>query len=198
MPLSFDTTQTLKTPVNIFSGVAVPTTTLTVTAGGLPDATQNPNAQHLGYTREGITITTTREQEEEFADEFKAAIISSIKTTGISIAGEGLQVLNFKLLELLTKGVGTLVTGAGFKRINFGTSALDYTGVVAIFQNPAGTSSEFGYVHLYRALNEGGLTLPISGKKLSSVPFNFKAYEVAGRAATDTLGTINVADADYV
>lgn len=196
MALKFNTTQTLKAPANIFAGLSIPATALTIT-GGEPDATQNPNAVHLGYTREGLVVTTTRELEEEFADEKKAAIISGIKTTGIQIAGEFLQVLNFDLLKLLTEGVGTIAASVGNRRLKFGQTVIAYTGVAAIFENP-NSAGKYGYINLYRALNEGGLELPLSGKKLSGLKFNFKAFEVDGRAANDTLGALSLDDASFV
>ncbi len=192
MALDFDVNDVAKSSGNLFSGVVVPAAglSMTITAAGLPDPTQNPLAKHLGYTQEGSVLTTQRELEEDFADEFLAPIRSNIKTVGMSLTGELLQVDDIDLNALLTKGVGTKVVGAGYERITFGRGALTYTGIALIFPLEA-DPTKFGVFHLYSAVNQAGFERAVSGKTLARMKFDFKAYEITTRAAADTLGQFN-------
>lgn len=161
---------------------------LTLHTDGTPDSTANPNAVHLGMTREGAKYMVKPTFEDYFADEFRAPIKSQLTQIEAAITAELLQVHDSDLLALLSNGFGTRTTGTGYEQITFGEIAMVYTSIALIFPLEA-DPTKFGVFHLYKARNEGGIETELGRRKLSGVPINFKGLDITSRAAADTIGS---------
>lgn len=176
----------------LWAGLAIPgaAARLTLDADGTPDATANPNAQHLGMTREGSTGAITPTFEDFFADEFPSAIKSRMTAVDMSVSCEILQVVDHAALSLCCQGWGTPGTDSStYEEITVGQAAsINYQSLALIFPLEA-DPTKFGVFHLYQAFVDGGLTaLQISRKIMSGATINFKGTAITTRAATDTVG----------
>lgn len=189
-PLNWNVEALAKGPGQLWAGLAIPATgdKLTLDTGGTPESSENPNAVHLGMTTEGSQFLVRPTIQDFFADEFDDPILSSQTATEMAISGNLLQVADFDLMELLTIA-GTRADGPGYEMLTYGgKSLIEYTSVALIFplqENP----SLFGVFHLYKALNDQGLAIDISKKKLGATPFAFKGKAITSRSAGDTTGT---------
>lgn len=190
--LSWKTDKILLGAGQIFAKVAIPgaaarlsldATTLT------PDSTANPTAIHLGATQEGAVATVKTQWEEYFVDEFPAPIQTSISQVEASLSGAFVGSTDMDLLELMTPGMGTKVTGAQYEQITFGRRAVVYISV-AIIAPLIEDVTKVCVFQLYKALNTTGIETPFARKKLAFLPFNFKGYEITTRAAGDTLASL--------
>ena len=110
----------------IWANLAIPGAgaRITLATDGTPDATANPNAKHLGMTREGAAFLVKPKYDQYYADEFVAPIKTNLTEQEMMITAELLQVTDTALLELLTPGVGTKSTGTGYEQVTFGQRAL--------------------------------------------------------------------------
>lgn len=193
---NFDTTTIIVDRVaQLWAGVATPGAggrmTLAVDPGDsankTPDATANPSAIHLGFTREGCKVNFASSETLHYADEIDTPLFSTVEQTDASIEGELLQIMDEDVLQKLTTSFGTYATGSGYKEISIGKKTLVYTGVALIWPT-AQDVTKFAVAHLYQARNTAGLSFSISRKGMSGTPFKFQGYAIASRAAADRVG----------
>lgn len=187
---NYDTTTIIvDTKAQLWASLAVPSAgaRLTLDTDGTPDGTANPSAIHLGHTKEGAKVTIVSAITKHYVDELAEPIKATVETTDMMIEGSFVQLLDEDVLKKITPGFGTYATGSGYKEFAIGRVALAYTSLAMIFPTPADTT-KFAVVHIYNALNEGGLGFNISRKGMSDSPFKFVGYGLSSRAATDTIG----------
>lgn len=174
----------------IWANLAIPGAgaRITLATDGTPDATANPNAKHLGMTREGAAFLVKPKYDQYYADEFVAPIKTNLTEQEMMTTAELLQVTDTALLELLTPGVGTKSTGTGYEQVTFGQRALAYTSVAVIFPTEA-DPTKFAVFHLYKAMNEGGIDMKVGRKQLTGLPVSFRGYDITSRATADLSGS---------
>jgi hypothetical protein len=165
----------------------------TLHTDGTPDLTTNPNAKHLGMTKEGTTGTFELSKTDYFADEFPFPIKTVIEQVNGRLEGSFLQVLDFVVLEKLTSGFGKVVTPppTGAQQITFGQVPLVYANVSLIFPTEA-DPTKFAVLMIYEGLNTGGLTFQVSRKGQAELPFKFEGRAVSGRSQADAFGQLYV------
>lgn len=174
----------------IWANLAIPAggARLSLHTDGTPDGTANPNAKHLGMTREGAQFLVKPKFEQFYADEFTAPIKTGLGEQEMMISAELLQVTDTALLELLTPGVGTKTVGTGYEQVTFGQRAIVYTSIALIFPTEA-DPTKFAVFHLYKGLNEGGIDIKTGRKILSGVSLSFRGFDITSRAIADTAGS---------
>jgi hypothetical protein len=176
-------------PGQLWTNLSVPAAggKLKLATDGTPDATDNPNATHVGMTEAGSSILLKQTFTDFFSDEFVNPIIKSLASEEAAITGSWLQVTDLDIVKLLTPGL-TQADGAGFNRLTFGGSGqITYYSTALIFpleSNPA----LFGVFHLYKAVNDPGLAFEVSRKKLGSSPFAFRGVSITTRTSGDQVG----------
>ena len=192
--LNYDSTQIQAgSPGQLWTGLTVPAAAarITLDADGTPDATEHPNAVHLGMTREGSTLAITPTFESFFADEFAAPLKSRMTAVEMSISCELLQTVDITTLQKIMQGWGTYATGGAstWDEIRVGqAAAMTYESVALIFPLEA-DPTKFGVFNLYQAFVEGGLSAyQVSRKIMSGAAVTFKGTAITTRAATDTVG----------
>lgn len=179
----------------IWAGLTVPAASARMTLGvdpgdannKTPDATENSNAIHLGFTKAGAKVNIVSSIANHYADEVDTPILSTVEQTSATIEGEFLQVMDLDVLKKITAPFGTYSTGSGFAQFTLGKKILSYTSVALIWPS-AMDSTKFSVVHLYNAMNTAGLSFDITRKGMASTPFKFEAYAVPTRASADCLG----------
>jgi hypothetical protein len=174
-------------PGLIWYNVAVPGAgaRLAIDSDGKPTVASSPNAKHIGYTAAGAKFSVKPEIQRHFADEEVNPVHQSITQSVATISADVQLLDDFDVLELLSSGVGTRVTGDGFDSITGGIAELRYTSIAVIFalkDDP----TKFGVFHLYNAANEGGFEVALSRKSLSQSNVVFTGLALQGRAPTDT------------
>lgn len=178
-------------PGKLYAGLVIPGTNgrLILSSDGTPDATQNPDAVHLGMTEEGTAWSVKPTIQLFNADEFQDPIITRITGNEIAITGSLYQIMDMAIADIILQ-TATRSDLAGTQGVSLGTvSVPQYTSVAVIF--PIEGSSGpivYGVFHLYKAFNDQGLAAQITSKKLSSTPFAFRGIAIPTRAATDTTG----------
>lgn len=191
MGTTLDITKIQKGPCKVFFGIAVPAegAKLIVGAGGVPDATQNPNAKLVGLTDDGAVASFGKTVTEENFDELKEPQLRTIDTTSLSIKVNAAQVLDADNLAQATNGVGTSATISSVPVIKLGTGTLTYTGIAVIaptLDDPA----KYIVIHIYKGFNVAPFDLELARTKRAKIAFEFQGVGIATRAATDTLGMI--------
>jgi len=191
MATNFSYPATHKNPGQIWANLSIPAggARLTLDANGEPDATENPNALHLGLTEAGATVKLNGEYEDEFFDEFREALDTTHTQTAMMLNADLSQVYDFDVLELCTKGIGTRDTGAGYDEISIGRSPLGFTSI-AVITPRRDDPTKFAVTHIYSALNKSNIELATSRQTRSKIPVEFVGYGIPGRADSDTLGKI--------
>lgn len=177
------------TVAQIWTGLAVPSAgnRLTLHTDGTPESVANPNAVHLGHTREGAKITIVSSLAKHFADENAAPIKSTVEATEMMIEAELLQVLDADVLTKITAPFGSYSTASGYKQWTVGRKALTYDSIALIFPTPADVT-KFAVAHIYNGINEAGLSYSISRKGMAGTPVKFVAHALTSRAEADSVG----------
>ena len=159
---------------------------LILAADGSPDATQNPNARHIGWTDAGWQFLVKPTFTQFFADESPDAIISRVTAQEAVISGSILQVMDMDLAEVLNPTL-TRSDVMGSEGVTIGNADQTYTSVALIwpFEDDP---TRFGVVHLYKAFNDAGLAGNITSKEISKSPVAFRGLAVSTRAAADRVG----------
>lgn len=195
---NYDTTTIIVDRVaQVWAGVAAPAANARITLAAdpgdasisTPDATENPNAIHLGFTKEGSKITIVSNLVHHYADEIDTPIFSTVEQTDATIEGEFLQIMDVDVMTKLSAPFGTAGAAAGYKQYQIGKKTLTYTGICVIWPS-SNDATKFGILHLYSAMNTAGVGFGISRKGMSSTPFKFQGYAVASRASADRLGCL--------
>jgi hypothetical protein len=193
---NFDTTTIIvDRPAQLWGGVVAPAAggrlALGVDPGDSanksPDATANPAAVHLGFTREGAKVTFVSRLTPHYANEIDTPLFSTVEQTEASIEAELLQVMDEDVLQKVTASFGTYATGSGYKEFAIGKKTLVYTGIALIWPT-AQDVTKFAVAHLYQAMNTSGLTFGVDRTKMSGAPVKFEGYAVVSRAAADRVG----------
>lgn len=187
-PDNFDNTTVVIGPGKLYADLAIPGAggRLILYSDGTPDATQNPDATHIGYTREGATFSIVPQITNFFADESSFPIVSRVQQEVAQISGEALQVADFDLQEILNP-TATRSAISGVDGIHFGGGTLNYTSVAVVFpleEDP----TLYGVVQLYKAYNNAGLAARVTRTALAGVPFAFQGIAIGTRAVGDQVG----------
>jgi hypothetical protein len=187
-PDNFSNTTIVIGPGKLYADLAVPGPGgRLILVSGAPSLTQNPNAKHIGYTREGTEFSIVPQVTNFFADESSFPIVSRVQQEVAQISGEALQVADFDIEEILNP-TATRTTISGIDGIHFGGSnLLTYTCVAVVFpleEDP----TLYGVAQLYKAYNNAGLAAKVTRTALAGVPFAFQGVAIGTRAAGDQVG----------
>jgi hypothetical protein len=178
------------TPGQLWANLAIPAAgaRLALHTDGTPTASGNPNAVHLGMTKEGATFTFKPSVENYYADEFRSPIKAVIAETEGMISAELLQVEDFGVLTQITAGFGTYATASGYKQLSMGTGSLTYTSLALIWPTEA-DPTKFAVAHLYKCYNESGIDgLTIGRQNQGGLSVSFRGLDITTRDKADTLG----------
>lgn len=188
---NFVTTDVAIGPCKLYAELAIPGAggRLILASDGTPDATQNPNAVHLGMTESGVSWSTKPTLSNFSADEFQDPIITRVTGNEIVLSGNLLQIMNMSIADILTQNA-TRSDLAGTQGVSLGTNPTpQYTSVAAIWAIEGSSGPTiYGVFHLYKAFNDQGLAAQITSKKLGTTPFAFRGVAITTRAAADTTG----------
>lgn len=176
-------------PADIWLDVAVPGAggRITLHTDGTPESVANPSALHLGMTLEGSRVIYTPNVTEFESDELTAPIIVQNVGEVLAIEGTMLQVLDTLIAIKLMAG-GTRSTGSGYEEISLGGKQTVPTFTVAVIAPIYADTTKFVVFNIYKAWNSAGWQMDLSRKKMSSVPFSFKAQAISSRAQGDQNG----------
>jgi hypothetical protein len=190
---AFDKTKTLWNNGQVWIDLAVPSAggKITLATDGTPDATANPSAKHIGFTRKGSKVSYKMTKTDAMDDEHTAPHDTRITAEAMRIEGTFLQVLDTVLLAEMSVG-GTEVTVTSDKVVTFGGQQSITTRCIAVIVPKKDAPTKFIAVVLYAAYNESGIEITITKDAENESPFAFVANAVAGRAALDQLGQILV------
>lgn len=159
----------------------------TLFTDGTPDATANPNAKHLGHTDEGWEMKAQASREDQLVDEQVAPVDTAISGLDVGLAANLVQTQDISgTLRYLVQGFGSYSTAAGYEQITGGIIPIVYSSVALIFPTRA-DPTKFMIYHLYKSLNDAGLTNQIRRKVKGNNPVAFKGYAITSRAAADTV-----------
>jgi hypothetical protein len=188
-PVAWRGTALAQNPTQLWGLLAIPGAggRITLFTDGTPDATANPTAFHYGVTRDGAKHSIKPSYTKYYADEFRNPLVTNVDQISMSIAAELLAVTDMDVIKNLLAGIGTYSTGAGYKQVTVGTTAITYQCLASIFpliEDP----TKWGVFNIYSTINEQGVEWSQSRKALGGMPVQFSAYEVTTRAATDTAG----------
>jgi hypothetical protein len=187
---NYDSTKiVVDTVAQIWANLAVPAAAgrLALHTDGTPLLASNPNAVHLGHTREGVKLTVATNLTKHYVDELAEPIKATVEATEMMFEGEFLQVLDDDILKTLTAPFGTYSSGSGYKEFSIGRKTLTYSSIALIFPTPEDVT-KYAVAHIYNGMNEAGLDYTVSRKTMAGTPFKFVAYALSGRAASDTVG----------
>lgn len=190
--LAWKTTNIILGAGKLFANMAIPGAGARATLDATtktPDSTAHPNAIHLGATQAGTKVMIKSQIEDYFVDEFAAPVATNVSQVDATMEGALVGVTDMDLLELLTPGMGTQAAGSGYDEVTMGQRAIVYTSVCLIAPLIEDTTKVI-VVQFYKAINTTGAEINFGRKDLAFTPFNFKAYEVTTRAATDTLANV--------
>jgi hypothetical protein len=187
---NYDTTKfVVDTFGQLWAGLAVPAAgaRLTLHTDGTPESVANPNAIHLGHTKDGVKVTITNALTKHYVDEEAAPVKTTVEAVEMMLEGSFHQVLDEDILKKLTAGFGTYSTASGYKQFTIGRKILTYDSIALIYPTPA-DPTKFVVVHMYNGINEGGLGYSVSRKTFAETPFKFVAYALTSRASADSIG----------
>lgn len=157
-------------------------------ATGMPDATANPNAIHVGYTAEGWEFNIEYTSDQRRVDEEETAVADFITETTATITGQMAQVRNLPLLSAMLPGsVYTAPTGTPTqieKVTGGGLSTFSYFCAALIWPDDD-DADVIWWVMLYRCLNTGGLSIGLGRTKDSLANVTLSGRAVSGRTAGD-------------
>lgn len=188
-PVGWEVATLAKGPGQVWANLAIPGAgaKLVLDADGTPDAAQNPNAVHVGYTEAGSEFQVNLTFLDFFVDEEQDPVIKQPDVAQSAITGNWAQILNFDILEVMLPG-GVRADGAGYQGMTFGGSTtFSYYSVALIFPL-VDDPTLFGVFHLYKAINDPGLAGQIGRKRLAFAPFAFRGVAIPTRAAGDRTG----------
>lgn len=188
---NFNNQTVLIGPGKIYADLAVPGQggRLILHTDGTPDQGQNPDARHLGYTREGAEATVRPEITRFFGDESPFPLVSRVQQEVVAISGEILQVADFNLLEILMP-TSTRSTINGIDGIHFGGSGILTHTSVAIIAPLEEDPTRYWVAQLYHAFNDQGLAARVSRTSLAGSPFAFQGEAIGTRPAGDQIGVL--------
>lgn len=161
---------------------------------GSPDATQNPNAVHVGWTQDGAEWLVKPNVLNFIPDESLDPVISRVQDEEKVISASAWQVGDMDLAEILMP-TATRSDVMGSKGLTFGGSGvLSYTSV-AVIAPLEGDPTRFAVFHLYKAFNDQGLAAQLTSKKTTASPIAFRGQGIGTRAAGDRAGRYFITNA---
>lgn len=161
---------------------------------GSPDADQNPNAIHIGWTQDGAEWLARPNVLNFTPDEGLDPVISRVQAEEKVITGQAWQVGDMDLAEVLMP-TATRSDVMGSKGLTFGGSGLlSYTSV-AVIAPLENDPTRFAVFHLYKAFNDQGLAAQLTSKKPTASPFAFRGHGIGSRTAGDRAGRYFVTNA---
>lgn len=180
-------------PVDIWLDVAAPAGGAevvidTTTGVHTPESVANPNAYHLGMSKDGASLLIKPSTENFMADELTSPYRSAVSEEEVVISPKGaLQIgQNMTLLSKLLLG-STLSTPAGKQALKGGgLTTITYRTVLAIWAQPE-DNTKYMYWLLYRSYNDAGVALEISRKIDASADIAFRGFSDPARAAGDQI-----------
>lgn len=161
---------------------------------GTPDATQNPNARHLGYTQDGTEWLVKPNVLNFTPDEEVEPVITRVQAEEAVISGAMWQVLDMDLAEALMP-TATRSDVMGSQGLTFGGSGIITYTSVAVIAPLESDSTRFAVFHLYKAFNDQGLAAQITSKKPTASAFAFRGLGITTRATGDKVGRYYVQNA---
>lgn len=195
--VSFDKTKTLWNPGYLYMNCAVPATgsivTVVLDANGIPtpDAAENPNHKHVGYTDKGVKASYKFTKADAMDDEHTTPHDSKIVTEALTFAGAWKQLLDDALLSTISVG-GTSASITGGKLVKFG--GLDtLTGSCIVLLTPKKSDpTKIIQVVMYSGYNTEGIEFTTTKEGEQASPFSFGAFSIPTRPKGDQLGYIYI------
>jgi len=161
---------------------------------GSPDADQNPNGRHIGWTQDGAEWLVKPNVLNFIPDESQEAVISRVQAEEKVISGAAWQVGDMDLAEILMP-TAERSDVMGSKGLTFGgTGVLSYTSV-AVIAPLENDPTRFAVFHLYKAFNNAGLAAQLTSKKPTASAFAFQGNGIGTRAAGDRAGRYFITNA---
>lgn len=153
---------------------------------GSPNATQNPNAVHLGMTEGGEEWSVKPTKTDFFADEFTNPITSRITAEEAVITGSLLQISDMAVQAMMNPTATRSDVG--------GTEGLTWGGITtptfrsfAVIWPVELSPTLFNVFHIYKGYNDAGLAAQLTTKKLGASPFAIRAYAITTRTSGDQI-----------
>ena len=195
VPDNFDKTKTLWNAGLVYVDITPPAAGAVVTldASGKPDATENPNARHVGFSDKGSKFSYKMTKADATDDEHTAPHDSRITTESMMISGTWKQILDEVLLAKISVGgqSATLTTPAG-KKVSFGGKQA-ITGLCILIVTPKKDDpTKFIQICGYSMFNDAGVEVTVTKDAENSTPFNFVGLALTARAVNDQLGFLFV------
>lgn len=188
---NYSSTTTAIGPGKMYAGLAIPGAggRLILSSDGTPDATQNPTAIHIGYTDGGVEFKMSHTLTGFTPDETNFPIISRVTGEEASLSGALWQVLDFDIFTILAP-TSTRSNLAGTQGATFGgLTTISYNSVAVIFPIEGSSAPViYGVFHLYKAVNDQGITSKVTKTAPGSTAFGFKGHTIPTRTAGDQVG----------
>lgn len=189
MALVHNYSKTQKGPCAIWAKLGIPAANARLAqTGGVPDVGSNPDRLLLGLTEKGATVNIKMTTEEEYFDEFYQPLGTDVTQREFTVTAELSEIYNIDVLETISKGMGTKITGAGYEGINIGAAALAYTSIAVISPLRA-DPTKFSIIHIYQAFAQIDMSIVHSKAERAKIPVTFVGYGIPSRAASDTHGS---------
>jgi hypothetical protein len=154
---------------------------------GSPNATQNPNAVHLGGTEGGEEWSVKSTKTDFFDDEHMDPQTSRVTQEEAVLSGSLRQVSDMAVQAIMNP-TATRSDVGGSEGLTWGKSS-----PVIVFRSFAviwpveGSTTLFNVFHIYKGYNDQGMAVQISSKKAAASPFAIRAYGIPTRAENDQL-----------
>jgi hypothetical protein len=165
---------------------------LTLATDGTPDATANPNAQHIGGTKAGTKLMLKPKFNNFSIDEKTAPVITAVGGNEMGISAELAAVNDTNVLSWMLPGIGTRsVTASTSEQITIGIRSIIYSSIAVIFPLQA-DPTKFGFFHIYKGLNDSGVEWSVTRTEAGYTPVSIVGYEITTRAAADSTGAFQI------
>jgi hypothetical protein len=161
---------------------------------GAPDADQNPNGKHVGWTQDGAEWLVKPNVLNFIPDESLEPVISRVQAEEKVISGSAWEIGDMDLAEILMP-TATRSDVMGSKGLTFGGSGvLGYTSI-AVIAPLEGDPTRFAVFHLYKAFNNAGLAAQLTSKKPTASAFAFQGQAIGTRVKGDRAGRYFITNA---
>jgi hypothetical protein len=170
---------TTNAPWDLTAGVR-----LLLDTDGTPNATQNPNALHLGMTEGGEEWSVKPTKQDFFADEFTTPIASRITAEEIVISGSLLQISDMAVMAMMNP-TATRSDVGGSEGLTWGGQGTPVFRSFAVIWPVEGDTTHWHVFHVYKGYNDLGMAAQVSSKKLGASPFAIHGYAITTRTSGD-------------
>ncbi|HKS27077.1 MAG TPA: hypothetical protein VJS44_04630 [Pyrinomonadaceae bacterium] len=194
---NFNKQKTMWNPGYVYYGCAVPAPgaiiTVVIDANGIPtpDATENPNHIHLGYTPKGTKCLYKWTKTD--ATDNEHTMPHDVRLTGeeMTITGQWKQLLDADLLEKMSVG-GTKSSITGGTLIDFGGQDVLTPACIAVFAPRKEDPTKIIQFVLYSAYNTEGVEFTNDKDAEADSPFTFVGLSLANRPKKKQAGYIYI------